>query len=356
MDYTLDNFARDVAFEINFGGDRFDRNDVSEHLHGIDAASLHLFRNRVRYYAEDFRPKRMYANDTFSGWMNRQLDAWLSDVRTAEDLKLDPKGIAFPVTGLREDRGKWFRLSDGTVAKCTHATVNVEWGPDRVAELNPVEVPVYDLVKEKADRLLDAYGKEVVRDYVWDVISFSEDNVPVFGGTQIELQRNCSKVGGRRVGSDGLYYIKQISSSSGTTLMNVRDMDPRLQEDYLLLIDRELEIREARSKGLAASASQEASQPERNVRLDSPVSVTDAVSGKKVSVDTVFLGADGDLWVGSSAKDAVSGSYRLDSLSSKEVDSVRRATKNTLDAILSKFPKVELNSGRKAIVKPGRKL
>lgn len=355
MDYTLDNFARDVAFEINFGGDRFDRRDVAEHLHGIDAASLHLFRNRVRYYAEDFRPRRTYANDTFSGWMNRQLDAWLSDVRTAEDLKLDPKGIAFPVTGLREDRGKWFRLSDGSVAKCSHATVSVEWGPDRVAELNPVEVPVFDLVKEKADRLLDAYGKEVVRDYVWDVVEFSGDDVPVFGGTRIELQRSCSKIGGRRVGDDGLYYIRQ-TSDAGTSLTNLRDMDRHLQEDYLLLIDRELEVRQARGKGLSASASREDGQPERNVRLDSPVSVTDAASGKRVPVDTVFVGADGDLWVGSSAKDAAAGSYRLDSLSSKEVDSVRRATKSTLDAILSKFPKVELSGSKKVSAKAGRKL
>ena len=77
------DLAKDLAMEIQLGGDRFDHKDCREWLYGISKDDLQAFRNMVESYATQLHPDG-YTKEN-KDWVRRQLDGWLAGVITKED-------------------------------------------------------------------------------------------------------------------------------------------------------------------------------------------------------------------------------------------------------------------------------
>ena len=88
MGVDLEKFARDLAFEIQLGGDRFDKQDVDALLLGVSSEQLALFREDVKRIAiEDYAPPREVASpEENAAFVEKQLDGWLRDVITKEEI------------------------------------------------------------------------------------------------------------------------------------------------------------------------------------------------------------------------------------------------------------------------------
>lgn len=152
---NYDVIARDLAFEIHLGGDRFDAEDLHEVLRGIPQKDLDTFRSRVLYHAKDFVPDE----PRFHAFAERQVDSWLSGVETAEMLGRKVRESWFRPGTLHKDRGKNFLMDDGSVRRCEKATAESAWGP-KVREHVLKEMTDRDVVEYNADWLLSTYGKE----------------------------------------------------------------------------------------------------------------------------------------------------------------------------------------------------
>ena len=130
MKISLDSLARDVAFEIELGGDRLEPADLREMLNGISRAKLDLFRRRVEYHAVDFYPPLPFpgaeADAQNAAFVRKYLDMWTDGVVTAEDLGVQLEASPFLVAP-REDRGVFFLFPDGDVRRCTKATREAMW-------------------------------------------------------------------------------------------------------------------------------------------------------------------------------------------------------------------------------------
>ena len=112
--YDLDSFARDVAMEIQLGGDRFDPSDVGSFLDGIPSDDLVLFKERVLLHSRDFAP----CTQSFIDFARNSVGVWLSQVRTAEQKGLRPSGSWFDREALRDDKWKYFKFDDGSFRFC----------------------------------------------------------------------------------------------------------------------------------------------------------------------------------------------------------------------------------------------
>lgn len=77
------DFAKDLAMEIQSGGDRFDHKDCREWLYGISKDDLQAFRNMVESYATQLHPDGNSKEN--KDWVRGQLDGWLAGVVTKED-------------------------------------------------------------------------------------------------------------------------------------------------------------------------------------------------------------------------------------------------------------------------------
>ena len=152
-DYNIENMARDLAFEIHLGGDRFGPDDVREWLEGISESDLKIFRERVLLHARDFAPAEpMY--ESFASWM---VGEWLSGVRTAEDLGREVKGSWYTGITLSNDKGKHFLFWDGSNHTCNAATVEAAWGRDVRKDIAR-EISEKDLAEHWCGVLLHNYG------------------------------------------------------------------------------------------------------------------------------------------------------------------------------------------------------
>lgn len=152
---NYDVIARDLAFEIHLGGDRFDAEDLHEVLRGIPQKDLDTFRSRVLYHAKDFVPDE----PRFHAFAERMVDSWLSGVETAEMLGRKVRESWFRPETLHEDRGKNFLMDDCSVRRCEKATAESAWGP-KVREHVLKEMTDREVVEYNADWLLSTYGKE----------------------------------------------------------------------------------------------------------------------------------------------------------------------------------------------------
>lgn len=156
MNFNIDNVARDVAFEIHLGGDRFDARDLCEVLRGIPKADLETFRERTLLHARDFVPDE----PRFKAFAERMVNLWLEDVETAEALGRTSKGSWFKDVNLSDDMGKNFAMDDGTIRKCTKTTAEAAWGP-YVREHIIGELSDREVVEHNVDALLSSYGYNI---------------------------------------------------------------------------------------------------------------------------------------------------------------------------------------------------
>lgn len=146
---VIDSLARDVAFEIQLGGDRFDASDLARVLEGIGKDDLEVFRSRVMLHSKDFAP----SNPNNERFVSKELDYWLSGVRTSESMGKGPTDW-FANENLSDDKGKYFLFYNGSVLKCEKATAQAMWGDevkDIAKEMTTFEVAerYYDMLDEK---------------------------------------------------------------------------------------------------------------------------------------------------------------------------------------------------------------
>ena len=88
MVVDLEKFARDLAFEIQLGGDRFDKQDLDAMLLGVSSEQLALFREDVKRIAiEDYAPPQEVASpEENAAFVEKMLDGWLRDIVTKEEI------------------------------------------------------------------------------------------------------------------------------------------------------------------------------------------------------------------------------------------------------------------------------
>lgn len=156
---NLDDFARDIAVEIQLGGDRFGPGDVEDILRGIPRRDLQAFRERIEYYAVDYDCGTAFMAGNAS-FVKEYVDKWLSGVETAEKLGVQPQ-VRFSAEGLLRDRGEFFVCPDAghDVVRCPVATRYLAWQKDgRPREI----VDLYRRVtpEQACDLLLDKLFKE----------------------------------------------------------------------------------------------------------------------------------------------------------------------------------------------------
>lgn len=155
--YNIENMARDLAFEIHLGGDRFGPDDLREWLRGIPEADLKVFRERVLLHAKDFAPEEpMYLS-----FAERMAGQWLEGVETAEALGREVKAGQSWFNGilLPDDKGKHFLFDDGSIRDCGSATAEAAWGAEARKHILR-EMTGRDVAAHYADLLISSYGHD----------------------------------------------------------------------------------------------------------------------------------------------------------------------------------------------------
>ena len=205
----VDRLARDVAFEIVLGGDRFDPADLAEQLSGVSRPELDIFRNRVRYHAEDFAPPEYRTAD----FMDRMVDAWTGSIPTeGTDVRK-----AFMEAAQVRDRGSWFKFADGEYRRCDKASSDAMWNEKERALIVSGPVEPFEVVRSKADRLINEYGREVRLDNRWDSVDVDTYGMTAAGHV-MSLRRDVNDLA--KGPEDHVYYVsyKTPNGSSSTLL------------------------------------------------------------------------------------------------------------------------------------------
>jgi hypothetical protein len=155
--FNIEEFARDLAFEMCLGGDRFDHDDAMAFLEGISARELDRFTERVKYHAEDFKPRGGEQRNGFDRFVSRYLGSYLADVRTAERLGISDPVSEYEGVDVFSDRGKWFLMDSGRPAYCMKATRWAMWGKD-IGQHIRMEIDRDTAVRSLFASLLSRYG------------------------------------------------------------------------------------------------------------------------------------------------------------------------------------------------------
>lgn len=336
----VDRLARDVAFEIVLGGDRFDPADVAAQLDGISPREMQVFRGRIAYHAEDFAPPEYRTED----FMNRMTEAWTAGVRL--DGRSDSLRRAFSETELHSDRGRWFRFRDGSFRKCTKAAVDAMWRGRDLEGLEAGPVTPLDVLRAKADALIAKYGKEVRLDGPWDSV-----DVDTYGlseaGHVMSLRRNVDILA--RKPEDHVYYVTyRTPSGSSSTLLS--HLEPEEMERMIGVVDGETAFRGGLSvmngvPGLSGGSL--VALPQDTVVYAPEYGPTQTKSfvaasvfvgpGEGVMVSGRFTGQD---------KGTPDFNYPLADFSDRSVAVIKEATDRSMKAVLSKMAALE--TGRRA--------
>lgn len=330
----VDRLARDVAFEIILGGDRFDPSDVAQQLDGLSRPELGLFKKRVEYHAVDFAPEEMRTPD----FVGRMIEAWTKDVRLS-----DGTGIreAFSAAYNRQERGLWFRFDDGSVRRCDRAVTDAMWRGGELARMDPKPLSAAEAACIKADALISRYGTEVRRDGWYEEVSLDSFSMNP-DGDRVSVMRDRDDLA-RSVGEH--VYSMTYAEESGTYTRSVRDLDPVMAERLIGWMDNEMAMRGSVSLTRDDSLLHEGAViglPDDTV-IYAPLYDRGTTSPFKATA--VFDTPDGRTmvsgrFVGSSPQEP-ERNFPLSELSDRSVSKVRRATDVILKGVLSKMAALE---------------
>ena len=345
---SLDELARDLAFEIVLGGDRMDAEDIRQALGSVSQNELHLFRERVKYHAFDFAPGE-YLTDDF---LNRMLDGWLKDVSVNGSTSI---GAAYHELHERCDRFKWFRLQnlDGSFeyALCEKATRDVMWGRRaggrRVDEfVSERPVSALEVARSRADALLDKYGMEFNLDGPLEVV-----DVYSFGilkeGALMSLRRTVNDLA--RSSSDRVYFITETAPGGKDTSRVLSDMREDELNRLVGIIDTEKSFRD----GLSLVVENPIVNQGAIIRLpeDTYVYFSDG-SLEGLVAKSVFLAPDGVAMVSGKFMGSLyrEQNFPLSYLSDKSMQVIREATQASLKQIEKQILGMDnaKSAGRKA--------
>lgn len=187
MEFSIENIARDLAFEIHLGGDRFGPEDLAEVLRGISEADLKIFRERTLLHARDFAP----AESSFVSFAERMVDMWLKDIETAEKLgKPAPKKSMYKDVVLSDDKGKYFAFDDGSIRRCKETTIEAAWGAEARKHVL-VEMSEKDVVLHDVDLLFSSYGHNLNGTHFVDLVTHA--SLPE--GDVVQLYKEKGEIG-----------------------------------------------------------------------------------------------------------------------------------------------------------------
>lgn len=331
---SIDQLARDVAFEIILGGDRFDPKDVAENLDGISSGELDIFKKRIAYHAVDFAPPE-YRTDEF---VSRMTKAWTSGIRLGDSPEIHQ---AFLEAAQNMDRGKWFRFANGEFKRCDRAVVEAMWREKDRTMMDPKPVEPFVVARVKADQLIEKYGREVMYDHPYDVVEIDSYGMTAAGHI-MTVRRNVDILASKV--EDHQYYVA-IKTPNGGTVTALSAYTPDEANDFIDLIDSERSLRESAGimDDFALSDSAIVGLPK-----DTIVFAPDSFSPSGVSrfrATSVFFGPDGSAMVSGrfvgDPKGEAERNFQLGELSDKSVAIIKQATDVAMKNILSKMASLE---------------
>lgn len=154
--YDIADLARDIAFEICLGGDRFTPEDAQQWLEGIPESDIDTLRHMIYIHSCDFSHPEAQS----PRFVERMTDMWLDGIKTAESLGRTPGKSWFEGIDTSIAFYRYFVFDDGRIQRCNQATVRAAWG--REAEKHIVGVMDESAVlKHYAEALLKDYGYNV---------------------------------------------------------------------------------------------------------------------------------------------------------------------------------------------------
>lgn len=333
----IDRLARDVAFEIVLGGDRFDPSDLAAQLDGISRQEMRIFQDRIRYHAVDFAPPE-YRTDDF---LNRMISAWTDGVALGAD------GVrqGFLDTVSVRDRGEWFRMGDGSVKQCRSASVETMWRSEERKGMEEKPVAALEVAKMKAGALLDKYGHETMLDRPCDTMDIDSYGMTAVGYI-MSVRRDVDILANSDL--DKVFFVT-ITTPSGMSSTALSDYKLDALNEFIALMDTEKSFRESASLMVETSPLSQSALiglPENTV-IAAPEVGPGGLDMFRAS--SVFIGPDGTTMVSGrfsgQNQDSPEYNYRLSQLSDKSVDVIRHATDAALKNILQSAEKSSLSKG-----------
>lgn len=329
----FDVMARDVAFEIVLGGDRFEPSDVAEFLRGSSEMELQLFRERIRYHAVDFAPPEHRTDD----FLSRMIEAWTKDV-VVDSRRKDISSAAREAMDI-QDRDRWFRFSDG-FRKCTKGTVEAMWTmKDRTMLESEQPVPSNEVLRRRMDSLISRYGHEVRLDGYYDVLDVSSLEL-AGGNVSMTLRRSVDTLA---KGVEGHKYYVVERTPGDMRVSEVMSFTPREAERLISILDTEESLRQ--SSSLVSGQSQ---FPD-GVLVGFPEPVKVFMAKDKgmfpFEVSSVFCTPDGRAMVSGHYMHRVPGepeyNFPLSDLTDKGVSDVRKTMDGVMSRTLSRLKEIE---------------
>lgn len=328
---SVDSEARDLAFEINLGGDRFSPEDVAAWLNGSSPEEIALFRRLVEYHAADFAPAGGYRDP---GFMGRSLDAWLSGVVPGEGNPAFRKALESFLDPSVCDRGRWFRLPDGSLRRCDAARRAFVLRDVKADPASLVPVKPADLLREAIHGLVAENGDMVRSDGFW----MERELMSAPGQPERRVfVRESVDVLAKGIG-DHVYTVTDRSDDGGFAV-SVSELSESACMEYFYMVSAEAEF-------LRLARSMEEEPSPAVIMLDSPVSVVVGWAGLYEVDRVVVLPGDGAVSLYGRDAGGRGREIPLDSLTDVGLESVRKATEGTLRSVLARMERPARKEGR----------
>ena len=343
---SVDMLARDVAFEIVLGGDRFDPGDVSKALDGISEGDMKIFKDRIAYHAVDFAPEEYRTQD----FLSRMIEAWTGDVRLGKDQEIHKDFLDAAQT---KDRGKWFHFSNGDYRRCDRAVVEAMWTEKDRMMMDPKPVEPFVVARAKVDSLISKYGVEVMSDGPDDVVDIDSYGM-TSAGHIMTVKRNVDILATKV--EDHIYSVT-IRTPEGASTNLLSDYTPEQMNTFIDLIDTERSRREA-----VSLVSDYVLQESAIVVLpkNTYILAPDGYSPSRTNqfeASSVFFSPDGTAMVSgrflNEPKNASERNFRLNDLSDRSIAIIKEATDVSMKNILPKLASLELGGLKNEV--PARK-
>lgn len=338
--YDQDSFARDVAFEVNLGGDRLDSADVSVILSGVSAEQLTAFKRRVYYHSVDFAPVGGYHDEHF---LTRSVDNICSTVKLGEGRGDIPNFYSMPC-----DRGKWFRRDDGRYFKCTKAVRWAMWKPEQLERLGIDPVTIQDVTMKKVSFLLDNYGTDILLDRPArqiELLSYSAET-PGYGMVIEQRKDDASAI-----------RVKYLTPH-GFSETSFKRLDDEDTEKLFSTLDKEVQWRSEHSRKADVVADEPQATVEQPVSLAMIPLESEAVlvcnpaspASDPLQATAVFETSDGVVMVSCRPFKAPEGTPEenipLSSFSDRSLETIREATGRSMKLFFDKVQKPSLDDLR----------
>ena len=333
MDYkmnSVDSMARDIAMECILGGDRFDPQDVADMLGPVSRTEAELLKKRIAYHAEDFAPPEFRPKE----FLDKEIAAWTGALSVREDdFSIRP---AYSEMTAREDRGKWFRFSDGKIRRCEKAVASAMW-PERSlgSENLPERISSLEAAEYKADALISSYGSEIERDDKYEYM-----DVKSYGssaeGSFMKIYRNVDILAEHPLQH---LFLLESDHPEGKPIVTFDSLPDGELDRLCGILDTELSVR----KGLSLMHGLDSLPESAMLALPKGTIVRSPEQmpfGNTFSVSALFVGPDGSSFVSGTYFGDLSGqeyNYRLSEFSDVGIATIKESTGIAMAKVMSKM-------------------